>query len=174
MKKIIIIVVAVLLLVGGAVGATLYFTGALSEEPVDEEAVESEDGEGEDDAEGEGKSKKKKKKRKKGEDLETFYFHLQPEFVVNFGAKARPRYLMLEVSASTYDEKVLEIMDTHMPEIRNDLILLYGSQDSKILSTTEGKNELRAKTLEAIQKVLLKHYDDEGIEDVFFTRFVMQ
>lgn len=166
MKKIIIIVVAVLLLVGGAVGATLFFTGAFSEKPADEEVTESEEGE-----DGEGKSKKKKKKEEK---LETFYHHIQPEFVVNFGAKARPRFLMLEVSASTHDEKVLDVMDTHMPEIRNDLLMLFGTQNSEHLRTIEGKNELRRQTCNTIQDVLSKHYGDEAIEEVFFTRFVMQ
>lgn len=169
MKKIIIIVVAVLLLVGGAVGATLFLTGAFDEKPADEEVSESV--EGEDGEEGEGKSKKK---MKKGEKLETFYHHIQPEFVVNFGARARPRFLMLEVSASTHDEKVLEIMDTHMPEIRNDLLLLFGTQSSERLLTTEGKNELREQTTNVILKVLEKHYDEDAIEEVFFTRFVMQ
>lgn len=170
MKKIIIIVVAVLLLLGGAVGATLFLTGAF-EKPADEEVSESAEGEGEDGEEGEGKPRKK---MKKGEKLETFYHHIQPEFVVNFGAKARPRFLMLEVSASTYDEKVLEVMDTHMPEIRNDLLMLFGTQSSERLLTTEGKNELREQTRNVILKVLEKHHGDDAIEEVFFTRFVMQ
>lgn len=170
MKKIIIIVVAVLLLVGGAVGATLFLTGAFSEKPT-EEVAGTEEGEGEDGEEGEGKPRKK---MKDGEKLETFYHHLQPEFVVNFGAKSKPRFLMLEVSASTHDEKVLDVMDTHMPEIRNDLLMLFGTQNSEHLRTIEGKNELREQTSNTILKVLEKHYGDDAIEEVFFTRFVMQ
>lgn len=168
MKKIIIIVVAVLLLVGGSVGATLFLTGAFDKSEEIEEDVENIEGEES------GSNEKNSKKKKKGEELETFYYNFQPEFVVNFGAKSRPRFLMLEVSAATYDEDVLDLLDKHTPALRNALLILFGGQDSERLRTTEGKNELRGKTQEAIQTVMQEHYGDDVIYDVFFTRFVMQ
>lgn len=173
MKKIIIIVLAVLLLVGGSVGGTLFLTGAFDKV----EVVEEEDGvgaEGEEDAEGEGKSSKKKKKNKKGEPLETFYYNFQPEFVVNFGAKSRPKFLMIEVSISTYDEAIPDLLDKHTPALRNELLNTFSVETSEHLSTAEGKKELREKTRLAIQTVMDEHYGDDAIEDVFFTRFVMQ
>ena len=168
MKKIIIIVVAVLLLVGGSVGATLFFAGVF------DKSSEVEDVGGNVEGDGSGSDEKDSKKKKKGEELETFYYNFQPEFVVNFGAKSKPRFLMLEVSAATHDEDVLDLLDKHTPALRNELLILFGSQDSERVRTTEGKNELRVKTQEAIQTVMQEHYGDDVIYDVFFTRFVMQ
>jgi len=166
-------VLAALLLVGSSVGATLFLTGAFDKPDEVEVAVEDEEAaEGED---GAGTGKKKKKKSKgKDEPLETFYYNFQPEFVVNFGSKSRTKFLMIEVSAATYDEEVLDLLDKHTPALRNQLLMLYGAQTSETVSTTEGKNALREKTIDAIQTVMDEHYGDEAIYDVFFTRFVMQ
>ncbi len=179
MKKIIIIVVAALLLISGAVGGTLFFTGAFNEKPdIQEEAdweEESEDDAVDEESDSDGSDPKKKKKRtKKGEPLETFYYHIQPEFVVNFGVKSRPKYLMLEVSVATYDEKVTDVLEKHIPELRNDLLLLYSTKTSEHLATIEGKNALRKETLGIVSKVLKRHSQNDEVEDIFFTRFVMQ
>jgi len=169
MKKIIIMVLAALLLVGGSVGATLFLTGALDKSDEAEAVAEGEEG-----AEGEDGAKGGKKGKKNDEPLETFYYNFQPEFVVNFGAKSRPKFLMIEVSAATYDEDVLDLLDKHTPALRNELLMLFGSQSSEHIATTEGKKELREKILDSIQTVMDEHYGDEAIYDVFFTRFVMQ
>lgn len=167
MKKIIIIGVAVLVLVGGSVGGTLFLSGAFdkTEEVAATDVAEGEEGEG---------GAKKSRKKSKNEPLETFYYNFQPEFVVNFGARARPKFLMIEVSVSTYDEDVPDLLDKHTPALRNELLTLFGTLNSEQLLTTAGKNELRQKTQEAIQTVMNEHYGDDVVNDVFFTRFVMQ
>jgi flagellar FliL protein len=160
MKKIILLAGGALLLIGAAVGGTLFFTGAFNKD-----ATAAENAEG---AVAESEAAKPPQPR------EVFYYNFQPEFVVNFGAKARPKFLMLEVVASTHDEKVLDVIEKHMPVIRNDLLLLFAAQDSTFLGSTEGKNELRQQTYEAISNALEKHYGPDAIEEVFLTRFVMQ
>jgi flagellar FliL protein len=42
------------------------------------------------------------------------------------------------------------------------------------LNTREGKEKLREETLEEVQKVLLEETGEPGVDNVFFTSFVMQ
>jgi len=105
---------------------------------------------------------------------ETFYFPIEPEFIVNFGQQSEMQFLMIDVTVSSLDSKVPAILDTHLPEIRNDLLMLFSSLANEHLYTEEGKGELRDSATENVTAVLKKHYPDGEINDLFFTRFVMQ
>lgn len=154
MKKMIILGVAALLLVGISVGASLFFTGALDKappvagaaEPVDEEPLPE----------------------------EILYYHVQPEFVVNFQGKSRVKFLMIELSVVTRDEKVLDILNDHDPELRNTLLLMLSTQDSEVLKTIEGKQALQKSAVKHIDEIVGKYYRNERILDVLITRLVMQ
>ncbi len=59
--------------------------------------------------------------------------------------------------------------------MRNDLILLYSSQNDTTLTTIDGKEKLRAATLAAIRNVLNQAgANGKLIEQVYFTSFVIQ
>ncbi len=109
------------------------------------------------------------------EPLEVFYQNLMPEFVVNYGPRGRKQYLMVDVAVATTDSKVLAVLETHMPEIRNDLLLLFSTiGDGEDLYTEEGKQALREDALATVNGVVEKHYEPDRIDELFFTRFVMQ
>ncbi|HHJ19484.1 MAG TPA: hypothetical protein ENJ84_06605 [Gammaproteobacteria bacterium] len=105
---------------------------------------------------------------------EAKYFDLKPQFDVNFGANSHPKYMVLEMSASSKDQAAIDALQQHMPVIRNSLLMLFGSQDAQSLQTTEGKEALREKALACIQGIMEERFGDKGIDDVFFTRLVMQ
>lgn len=154
MKKMILMGVGALALVGISVGASLFFTGALNkQEPALDAAMPpgseplSED---------------------------TYYYNIQPEFVVNFKGKSRVKFLMIEMTVATHDEEVLVILDDHDPEVRNALLMLLARQNSEELKTPEGKQALRDEALSQIDEVIGRHYRTERIHDVFITRLVMQ
>lgn len=102
------------------------------------------------------------------------YVPFTPAFVVNFQGRGRARYLQLTVEVLTYDAKVVELLTQHMPVIRNNLLLLFSSQDQEQLRSMEGKEKLRAQALAEVQKVLEEKTGDIGIEALYFTSFVMQ
>ena len=108
------------------------------------------------------------------EPLERFYHNIHPEFVINFQGKSSPKFLMLEISAATSDEKASNAIDDHSPELRNNLIMMLGEQNSKDLQTTSGKDALREKAFLVVDELVTKHYGPGRVTDVFFTRFVMQ
>lgn len=105
---------------------------------------------------------------------EAKYLKLEPEFIVSFRTKTRPNTLMLEVSASTTNDEALAAMQQHMPAIRNNLLMLLDSQDPKALQLPEAKETLRQETLASLQEVMTERFGEAGVDDVFFTRFVMQ
>lgn len=156
--KLFLIVILPILLMSGT-GAGLYFAGVFG----GGDAAVSEEG---DDAEATGDEEEVV--------AAAIYVPLEPPFVVNFADAGDARFLQITVEVMTRDPLVQGYVTTHMPAIRNNLVLLYSSQTSESVSTLEGKETLREETLSAIQEILETETGDPGIESVYFTSFVMQ
>ncbi len=157
MKKMIMMAGGAILLVGASVGGTLFLSPSESPAaanpdgtPVDAAAVAV------------------------VEPLERFYYNIHPEFVINLPGKGSPKFLMLEMTAATTDEKAKAAIDDHIPELRNNLLMMLGEQSGTELNTTSGKDALREKAQLIVDELVTKHYGPGRITDVFFTRFVMQ
>lgn len=166
-RKLLIIVLIVILLLGISATATLVLTGVLSggKGPAVAEATETD-----------GKSKKDSKGGKGDAEPKAAlnYVPLDPPFVVNFSASSDIRFLQITLEVGTRDPAVVELVKEHRPAIRNSLVMLFSSQDPHALNAREGKEQLRADTLAEVQKVLKAETGDVGVENVFFTSFVMQ
>ena len=155
LKLIIILSIVGVVVLGGAVGATLFFTGAFS-------------GGGEE-AEAEVAAKKDAAPKP------AQYLPLDPPFVVNFGDETQVRFLQIAVEVMARDPSVLDAIQTHKPAIRNNLVILFSSQDAAAVGTREGKEQLRAATLTEINNIVRKETGSKvGLEAVYFTSFVMQ
>jgi flagellar FliL protein len=95
--------------------------------------------------------------------------------VVNFGGEGSARYLQVMVEAMTRDPAVAEIIKSNEPAVRNDLVLLFSSQNDATLLSTDGKEKLRQSTLEVIRKIVASEGGDAKlVENVYFTSFVIQ
>lgn len=105
---------------------------------------------------------------------EAYYFSLDPPFIVNFTGSSRARFLQVSIEGLTRDSRVKEDITKHIPQVRNNLVLLLSSKTYEELNTMEGKAGLRKQVLREIQKILEAETGKEGVEDVFFTSFVMQ
>jgi len=103
------------------------------------------------------------------------YYKFDPAFVVNFGGEGNSRYLQVTVEAMSREAMTLEVIKSNEPAIRNDLVLLYSSQQYESLVSATGKEQLRQGTLEAIRKVVAAEgAKPEAVEAVYFTSFVIQ
>lgn len=103
------------------------------------------------------------------------YIPLDPAFVVNFAEGGKARFLQVTVEVMTRgNDRVEQHIRTHMPVIRNNLVMLFSSQTYETVSTVEGKEALREEALGVIQNILEEETGDPGIERVYFTNFVMQ
>jgi flagellar FliL protein len=176
-SKLIIIIAAAVVALGAAGGGAWFFMNKGADEEVTADA-----GEGEHDAKDAKAEKGKSKKDKKGKKgkaaepkLPAIYVEFEPPFVVNFDAKGVMRFLQVSIQVMTRDHEISEMIKQHDPKIRNNMLLLLGSQTYDTISTIEGKESLRKQALETIAKVV----SDEGgeskkVEDLYFTSFVMQ
>ena len=102
------------------------------------------------------------------------YLPLQPAFVVNLEDAEALRYMQVDLEVMARNPKSIEDAKTHMPRIRNSLLLLFGQQHAFELSTRAGKEALQAKALAEIQRVLKEETGSPGIEAVYFSSFVIQ
>ena len=105
---------------------------------------------------------------------EAVYIDIKPEFVINFSDRAgHSKYLKCELSVATKEPEIEKAVEKHMPAIRNALVLLLSRQVYEDLMPNEGKEKLRADALTAVQAVLQAQVGRPGIEDLFFSNFVM-
>ena len=103
-----------------------------------------------------------------------YYFTLNPPFVVNFYGKGQAKFLQVKIEGLTRNASIKEDITTHLPHIRNNIVLLLSSKSYDDLITSEGKEALRKEVLVELKKILKKETGSDEIEDVFFTNFVMQ
>jgi flagellar FliL protein len=82
--------------------------------------------------------------------------------------------MQVALTAVTHDEKAIEALDLHSPAIRNDLLLRFSGREAGTMATREGKESLRKEALEIIQEVMKDRFGRAAVEDVYFTRFVLQ
>ena len=103
------------------------------------------------------------------------YFKFDPAFVVNFGAEGSARYLQVIVETMTRDPPTLEMIKNNEPAVRNDLVLLFSSQDNATLLSPDGKEKLRTATLDVVRKIVAAEGGQpKNVENVYFTSFVIQ
>lgn len=168
-SKLLIIILVSVLLLGVSATATLMLTGVLSGD--DEELAEAETQSGGKSDKNANNTKDKKAKKTK---LPLNYIPLDPPFVVNFSGDTDIRFLQITIEVGTRNPEAVETIKEQRPAIRNSLVMLFSSQDPYVLNTREGKESLRAETLSEIQKVMKEETGSAGVENVFFTSFVMQ
>lgn len=163
MKMIIIAVVGVLVL-GGATVAALFFAGVIGGDPEPTEAAAGAEGGKADGKAGTAPVVK----------APPIYLPMEPPFVVNFDADADVRFMQITLQVSARDQAVIDQVKEHGPAIRNGLVMLFSSQDPVALNTREGKETLRKQSLDEVNKVLKEQSGLSGVENVYFTSFVMQ
>ena len=103
-----------------------------------------------------------------------FYHEFTPEIVVNFPGDSQPRYMQLSLTAVTHDEAAVPALGLHEPAIRNDLLMLFSGLEAAALASREGKEGMRKQALATVQRIMTQRYGSEAVDDLYFTRFVMQ
>lgn len=153
LKLIIIIALAFLLAVGASVGGTWFFLHK-SAKP---EAAET-------------KAAEHAEPTKK----QAVYEILAPSFVVNFNQNGRQRYLQVAVALMGRDQAQMDALREQMPLVRNQLVMLFSSQNFDNLVTPVGKEMLRQQATSSLQELAKKATGQLTVEQVLFTNFVLQ
>ena len=154
-----IVLVLIVLLVGlGAGGGAAYFMLP---------KADAEGGGGQADAGHEGERSVDKR-------LPAQYLAMEPAFVVNLADEGSTRYLQTEIQLMARDPQTIADVTTHMPALRNALLMLFARQTQADLRSPEGREALQAKSLEEVNRVLKDETGHDGVEALFFTSFVTQ
>ncbi|WP_027911366.1 flagellar basal body-associated protein FliL [Pseudomonas sp. URMO17WK12:I4] len=153
LKLIIAIVLALLLAIGASIGGTWFFLSKDNAKPKDEHAQ----------AENAAPVKQP-----------AIYEELTPAFVVNFTQNGKPRYMQVSVALMGRDQAAMDALKVNMPVLRNNLVMLFSSQDFASLITPVGKEMLRQQATASVQQVAEKETGKVAVEQVLFTNLVLQ
>lgn len=101
------------------------------------------------------------------------YFQLQTPFTSNMSDTDAFAQISLAVS-TYYDMRVIEAVKTHEMAIRSQVLMMLAEQPVEALSTPEGKRALQGRIKAIINDVLKQKTGYGGVDNVYFTNFVIQ
>ncbi len=109
-------------------------------------------------------------------EAQAIYLPLKPPFVINYGGAGRLRFLKTEVSVRVTTIDAANSVRSHMPFVRNNLLMLFASQTNQTVSSQDGKQKIRADALEEIRDIVEREEQTprEDIVEVFFNNFIVQ
>lgn len=179
-KLLIVIGVALTLLLGGG-GAAAYFmlgkkkhetTQTAEEEDAGEDAGEEKPEEKKAEEKKPKPEKAKKSKRKKKDHAPVF---VEMEmFTANLRDADEDRFIQVRLVAEVRDAPAGEMLKTMMPAVRNEVLLLLGSKESKEIASREGKEKLAGEIVAAANHTLEGTPAANGVEGVNFTHIIVQ
>lgn len=111
-----------------------------------------------------------------GNSDQVHYVPLQESFVTNFGdgVDGRMQFVKADVSLRVRGPDAASAVRYHMPALRNSLVLLLSRQDHAALSSSGGREAIRAEALAEIRAILEAREGSPHVEDVLFTNFIVQ
>ncbi len=178
MKKMLVIGVGALVLIGGGVGAGLYAAGSglvgaghegPKEDPNKPQLVLREGAHGPTYMAGKGDGAEKYDRTK----YKSSYYTLEQPFTSNM--RDSDGFMQLGIGVATfYDQRVLDRMKEDEIPIRSAVLMTLANQDGFVISTPEGKKQLQKDLKDAINQVLISREGFGGIDDVYFTSFIIQ
>jgi len=168
-KMLFIMIGAMFFLLVAGMGGMFFALKGKSSDHAEEPAAEAT----KDDAK--GKDNKAAKKEEGKEKAPAKYVSFEPPFVVNFKADSAVKFLQVSLQVMTRDSGMERVLKENDPAVRNAILSLLDGQTYEVLSTAEGKEELRKNALEKVRGVMKgEGADPTKVEAVYFTSFVMQ
>lgn len=151
-KKLIIIIVAAVLLIGG--GAAAFFM--MGDDSA--EVAESENPDGE-------------IVEEKGPAI---YVGVPNAITANLPGDKRGRTVQIKISFLVRSAEAKDHIRQHMPQLKNDILMLVSQKNANELKLPEGRQKLQAEALTTVQKSLTELVGEPTVEKVLFVSFVMQ
>ncbi len=101
------------------------------------------------------------------------YHPIEQSFTTNL--RGGSGFAQAEMAVSTYyDESVIEALTEHDVAVRNAIVMQLADTDGTQLETVQGKEELAARLRDKINAVLKQKTGFGGIDEVYFTKLVLQ
>jgi flagellar protein FliL len=172
---ILVIVLSLIILIGGSVFGTLFVSGyfehkseAAAHDKVDELEKAAEEAQ----AAAASPSKVKKESTETSR-FENTYLQIDKEFMTNITGSKKVMVVQLAIMTH-YDSRVFDNVKKHEFAVRSAVLDVMRQSTEADIAKPEFRTELAAKIKEVMNAMLMKYEDFGGIEDVFFTSFVMQ
>jgi flagellar protein FliL len=174
-KKLLLIGTSLLLLGGGGAGAALYASGMLTPKggPAQPDRPQLVPREGTSEYDSARYFSPTGDKKVDPTKFQATYIPLDEKFTANL--KDGDGFVQIEVGVATYyDERVAQAVEKHGIPIRSAIIEALTSHGSMAIAAPDGKTKLRAELRKAVNDVLKQKEGFGGIDDVYFTSFIMQ
>ena len=180
--KILLFVTIALLLIIISVGATLFLSGFFDPKPVvvDEEGnvvTQEIDGKAAEEEEVDPNAPKPliktSKETPEGQKFDQLYNELDRGFTINLAGSKK--FVQFSMGFMThYDQRIVDFVYKHEMAIRSAIIMEVSSHQQDQLVTVADKQKLADSLKTRMNQVLTGYEDFGGIEEVFFTEFVIQ
>ncbi len=104
------------------------------------------------------------------------YVELKPTFITNFGVSdsGHLRYVKADVTVRVNNKDAEYAARYHLPALRDSLVLLLARQDESTISSTAGRETIKAEALQELREILEREEGEPHIEDLMFTNFIVQ
>ncbi|MCP4186901.1 MAG: hypothetical protein GY763_04765 [Gammaproteobacteria bacterium] len=113
-----------------------------------------------------------------GEEVEvktTSYVSLGKPMVLNLSSKAsRLTFLQVQADVLIDDSDAEELIKTHIPAIRHELIVLLSEQNANDMKSPNKREEIRKIATAQVQELMTELADNENITDILFSSFLVQ
>ena len=166
-------VIGLIVLIVGVVLGTLFFTGYFNPKPVVDPELAEASADGHGDKKGDGKPSKKTKDAPELTRFEYTYMQIEREFLVNLSGSKKVMSVQLAVMTH-YDDRVFENVKKHEFALRSVIMDVMRQTTEADMVKPDFRKELGAKIRDAINTLLEKYEDFGGVEDVYFTNFIVQ
>ncbi len=101
------------------------------------------------------------------------YFQLAAPFTSNMSDT--DAFAQISIAVSTYyDMRVIDAIKTHEMAIRSQVLMMLAQQPEEMLATPEGKRKLQGRIRTIINDILKQKTGYGGVDNVYFTNFVIQ
>jgi flagellar protein FliL len=101
------------------------------------------------------------------------YFQMPAPYTSNLADTDSLVQIALAVS-TYYDGRVLDAVKTHEMAIRSEILMMLAQEQELNLATPQGKEALQKKLTKLINKTLKEKTGYSGVDNVYFTNFVIQ
>ncbi|WP_273150033.1 flagellar basal body-associated FliL family protein [Methylophaga thiooxydans] len=106
----------------------------------------------------------------------SIYYSIEEPFTINFlnQSQEKVRYLQIKVALMSHEPTVLDSAQHNLPMIQDALRTLFTEQGYDTVSTVAGREQLQQQALTKIRTLLQQETGSDGLEQIYFTSFILQ
>jgi flagellar FliL protein len=104
------------------------------------------------------------------------YFKFSEPFTINFQHQSnqKVRYLQIKAVLMSFDQDVITNSELNEPMLQDALRTLFTDQTMETVTTVDGRKLLQSAALETVKTILKSETDNDAVESIYFTTFILQ